>query len=525
MQPTQLVPQWEADPQVQLDFRAALQSCGPRAKHLSQILADHEAVACHIWSLNLETKFFLVMLSAKDDDLLRQLGSRHGFPRGFPILWQPGQRLHFCGFYPKFGNDDATKTISACGADSLSFTVKWSGFLFCLLAFNHEGKYYWLTTSKNSGNCSSSRLLDFTGIAGDVIRSELGGNLADVIRILADEQTYVCGELLSRADQSHGYGYRKDAAIVTCVGAFDNQYTTNCSDDSLLQHFSYDAMRSFAKRCCLRCVHNIEVPKHMVRSLIHEMESCRDFLTVSQTESLLSRFGLPTAQLQEHRELINSETIEGVIWKCNFQDKPSERVKWKLPRYTFVTMLLRKAHRDGLHGHELFEKAHCLAKRWCHTPEGIEYYAAFGMLAGMALGQFAKSEDVSPWICAAELVSALDYDEVLHKGRELVSESRRGTDNVVDVLKHSSLGIAVVTLCSAGKRMQLLARLDRSTHKEDQFTLRIGEVEAEVKAHRDKETGLDVPDKIFLAWGRKVEKLTPCTVAQIVASLEAALID
>merc|ERR1712194_75548 len=137
---------------------------------------------------------------------------------------------------------------------------------------------------------------------------------------------------------------------------------------------------------------------------------------------------------------------------------------------------------------------------------------------------FAKSEDVSPWICAALLVSVLDYDEVLHKGRELVSESRRGTGNVVDVLKHSSLGIAVVTLCSADKRVQLLARLDESTHKENHFTLQIGEVEAELKPHRDKETGLDVPDKIFLAWGRKVEEITPCTVAMIVASLEALLI-
>merc|ERR1719272_2181558 len=134
------------------------------------------------------------------------------------------------------------------------------------------------------------------------------------------------------------------------------------------------------------------------------------------------------------------------------------------------------------------------------------------MIASVASRQFENHGDVSPWIRAAELVSALDFDEVLRQGRELSSECRRGTENVVDVMKHSSMGIAVVTLCSADKRAQLLAQLDQSTQTHDQFRLQIGQVVAEVKAHRDKETGLDAPEKIFLAWGRKVEKNTPCTV-------------
>merc|ERR1711924_225348 len=81
-----------------------------------------------------------------------------------------------------------------------------------------------------------------------------------------------------------------------------------------------------------------------------------------------------------------------------------------------------------------------------------------------------------------------DYEEVLHQGQDLISASRRGTGNVVDVMKHSSLGIAVVTLCSADKRVQLLSQLDKSSQTEGQFTLQIGGVVAEVKAHKDKET-------------------------------------
>ena len=307
---TRLLPRWEDDPGLKARFRQALwDSGGPRARRLHGLLQCHENLRVFVWSLDLKD-FYVVMITSKDTELLRNLGEDHGFPRGYPIIWQATQRLHLCGFYPKFKNDAEYRSISTDGVSRLSLAIKWSGFLFALLAFSHEGRYYWLVTSKNSANCSQSYLEDFIQLAADVISADLGEALPSTIQFLADGRTYLCGECLSMSDQGHGYAYHKDGVVITCAGKYDNQFNPDDVDASLLLHLPPCETRSVAKRCGFRCVQQLEVPSGKVQRIVAELEASRDFLNSKTTMRLLARYGMPVEQFREHSELVDSDTLE-----------------------------------------------------------------------------------------------------------------------------------------------------------------------------------------------------------------------
>ena len=453
---TRLLPVWNEDAGLKVQFRQALwDSGGARARRLHGLLQCHEGLRVHLWSLNL-ADFFIVMITSKDTELLRNLGEDHCFPRGYPVIWQPGQRLHLCGFYPKFKNDAEYRSISTEGVSRLSLTIKWSGFLFALLAFSHENNYYWVVTSKNSANCVQSPLEDFTQLAADVIASELGDTLPFAIKLLADRKTYLCGECLSMSDQGHGYSYHKDAAMITCAGKYDNQYRAEQDDASLLLHLPLSEMRTLAQECGFRCVQQLEVPSSKVQRIVDELEAMRDFLTLKTTMRLLARYGLPVEQFREHADIIDSDTLEGLVMHYHYSGKPSLRVKWKLPRYTFVTTLLRPVRKNGISSSRLVDKSASMAKSWCRTQEGCDYFTCFGVLAGELVKDLPGGTLVAPWISAAEEVLALEHGELLRRGRQVIERTRdqvsaalTKSKHILHVQKHDSIGCALVTFTSS----------------------------------------------------------------------------
>ena len=44
------------------------------------------------------------MVQCYNDSTLLALGNKQ-FPRGFPVIYIPGQKIKTYGFYPKFDND------------------------------------------------------------------------------------------------------------------------------------------------------------------------------------------------------------------------------------------------------------------------------------------------------------------------------------------------------------------------------------------------------------------------------------
>lgn len=519
--PTRLIPEWVDDPDLKGEFLDALSSCGgARGNLLAEILTANKDLRVWTWTLGLDD-IYLIIITSKKTDLLRDLGETHNFPRGYPIIWKPGCKLNLFGFYPKFKNDEMYKASPTDGVKRLLLSIKWSGFLFSILPFCHQGRYYWVVTSKNSGNCRDSDLDDFTQIASDVIEAEMGKLLPNAIKELADNRLYLCGECMSVCDQGHGYGYLKDAIRVTCAGHYDNQYvpeTPNC--DALLMHLPADAISEICEKLGFPCVRNVEVPASKVNTFMAEMERSRDFLTASSLTQLLSRHELPVEQMNEHLDIVNSDTLEGLVMQFQYHSKPPLRIKWKLPRYTLVTMLLRPVRKDAITGRNLVDMCTSTAKRWCRTPAACEYYTMVGMLAGTLVKELPSGQVVAPWITAANQIFAMEHAEVLRCGQALIADVQKSEQaalvtarHVLGVQKHDSMGCAVVTLATSNDRQQLLAygsKIDLNPN-----------VQADVKQHFDKGTKELCPDRVFLAWGRRQELNFPISIETIITVLES----
>ena len=64
------------------------------------------------------------------------LGKKYGFPRGFPIIWQPNKALNMYGFYPKFKNDEMCENafnkseLDGCIEINFNFSVFYEKSLY-----------------------------------------------------------------------------------------------------------------------------------------------------------------------------------------------------------------------------------------------------------------------------------------------------------------------------------------------------------------------------------------------------------
>lgn len=81
----------------------------------------------------------------------------------------------------------------------------------------------------------------------------------------------------------------------------------------------------------------------------------------------------------------------------------------------------------------------------------------------------------------------------------------------LSVKKHATMGCAVVKLCDPAARPAMLALGS---------DLIVGEVRVKLQPQVDKTTQEEVPDELFAAWGRKVEKESPLAVAELLLALE-----
>lgn len=89
------------------------------------------------------------------------------------------------------------------------------------------------------------------------------------------------------------------------------------------------------------------------------------------------------------------------------------------------------------------------------------------------------------------------------------------------VHKHSGMGIAIVSVQSASIREAVFRLLEtRSSCKDGQVQLCIGDVQAELKRHLDKRTNQEVVTDIFVAWGRQQEKDCPLAAESIATTFD-----
>ena len=137
--------------------------------NLSEILTRTNHIDIKFHEMVGHDGVYIVFITCHLDRMLIDLAEKYDFPRGFPILWIPKKVIKFFGFYPKFKNDErqSPENIEEFKEiESINISLKISGFLGLLIAFELEGKIFWTATSKNSCSNDSSFVID----AGDIFR-------------------------------------------------------------------------------------------------------------------------------------------------------------------------------------------------------------------------------------------------------------------------------------------------------------------------------------------------------------------
>ena len=172
--------------------------------------------------------YFLIIISSHQDNLLIKLGNEYGFPRGFPIIWQPNKLINMYGFYPKFNNDSIKEDEFNKGeldnSIEINFNFKYSGFLGQVITFTIDGINYWTTCGKNSTNYK------YSDIVYELIKQKMTPRL---LNLLCAENIHFCGETISRYDQKHGAKTINEGLITTLVAK--GHWLLKKEDDEIIQ--------------------------------------------------------------------------------------------------------------------------------------------------------------------------------------------------------------------------------------------------------------------------------------------------
>jgi hypothetical protein len=282
---------------------------------------------------------FLVLVVSHTDELSNKLGKEFNFPRGFPIVWnQLTGSIKTYGFYPKFENDEdeddddemAAKLFRSC--KSIRLNYKYSGYLGQVFAFQHNGIYYWSACAKNSACANKPEEFNFSA---DIARIVAPKMTFELVKHMADTNTFFCGEVMSKADSNHGAKVHSEALVITMVG-------TSC-DGTFRTIWPQDQVFDFAIRFNLDVDDVFTVNKN-IYDFGRELRIERSQITLTGFVDFINR-------MTEHCNIIVrrgtirhcdilGERLEGVIMKLEMPEGTGI-VKYKFPFYTIVTMLIR----------------------------------------------------------------------------------------------------------------------------------------------------------------------------------------
>ena len=330
----------------------------------------------------LGSNLYLVMVRGNFDRILVELGRKHGFPRGFPILWSPKKLTRYFGFLPKFSNDirkQEADNLSNMNIKSVSFFKKWSGFLGQLLVFSFENQNYWTVCSKNSANPDLYFVQEGRKLFEPYITESL-------VQDMVARKFHICAEMMSHGDQVHGARVLKETPIVTVIG---EQVATK-SNTAFVSFLSHEEVVKFCVQHNLPCDSATSIHgERDCRAFFHELSKTRDFMNDEKFENLLGSISSSSLSgTVTHREVLGN-VLEGVVFKIEFSNGKVETQKYKFPGYTIRTMLLRtemegfgdRDRKPFCISHVLKKKARRFVNHWCVSPSGREFWYKKGLEA------------------------------------------------------------------------------------------------------------------------------------------------
>jgi hypothetical protein len=311
-----------------------------------------------------DIKCYLVIITGVNDEVLKKVGKKYGFPRGFPIIWIPNKLLNMYGFYPKFENDkrkeDELNREAFKDASEMKFNFKYSGFLGQVISFELNGNYYWTTCAKNS-SCN-----DYSRNIARLIESSMTDKL---LCIMTKEHIHFCGETMSYDDQVHGARVLDEKLVVTLVAKghslekikISNSKNSslhshtrtviqeNCALTSFIEPFNQEEMHNFCMTYNLSVDKIFKITSYAcIINFMLGLNDIRNFITLDLFMEYLDNFRSNNPENCSFEngnishESVLGNILEGLIIKVNkTENKDPVTIKYKFPFYTSRTMLLR----------------------------------------------------------------------------------------------------------------------------------------------------------------------------------------
>ena len=325
-----------SDPSMQGQFLSECKKFGGIAECLRGILTTSKYkkdIKCHIYESTISPSTYLVMIHLKNDYTAIELAQKYNFPRGFPIIWIPGEVMYLYGFHPKFSNDQ--KQIDNVeefqDADKLHVMLKFSGFLAQFIVWMTEGKLYWTVTSKNAVDN------EFTIYAHGILSEWITERH---IQQFHKDSIYFCGEAMSQNDQTHGARVLKEGFITTCVGNFIRlEATGNSPVSKFLSILGHDKMYQYCTTQGLPVSDILTIKgQENIMKFAKQLALCRDFISMKSFRDMT--VDIPCLKGTIDHEDILGDILEGlVIWI--YKGDVSKTIKYKFPVYTTRTFGLR----------------------------------------------------------------------------------------------------------------------------------------------------------------------------------------
>ena len=349
---------------------------------LDEILTKSNHMDIKIHEMLEHSGVFMVFITCHLDRILIDLAEKYDFPRGFPILWIPDKVIKFFGFYPKFKNDErqSPEDIEQFKEiESIQISLKISGFLGLLIAFELDGEIFWTATSKNSCSDDSSFVKDAADIFGPYVTPEL-------LQEMCLGNITICAEILSQNDQKHGYVVRRNLPVITAISSGTvidirpiEQAEAAVSVIERIPRFltfmSPPEMFSFCDRFNLPhfSSYSTMTQETSMRFMVSLGER-RDMMDFTLFSELMSLFDTIVEGNINYFECIG-EILEGLVMHITRKDGSTVTKKYKFPRYTIRTFVLRDIE-TGKSSIDYF------LDNWVVSSDGKQYWRAmfFGYL-------------------------------------------------------------------------------------------------------------------------------------------------
>lgn len=348
---------------------------------LDKLLTTHKKALRIVFHKAIDTPdVYLVMVVGHHDQILIQLANSCSFPRGFPILWIPGTRMQYFGFYPKFENDDRQTPDDQTefnNIQSIHFFKKWSGFLGQLMFFTINNQKYWTVTSKNSAGKDSPFIEDGKRLFEPFINQNL-------IDHMIDNNLHICAEVMSQRDQVHGSRVSKESPIITSIGKgciFNLQNPQqNIYGTKFVEFLDHINLVKLCVKFGLPCDSAIIINNGAL-DFIKKLSSRRDFMTDSELQNLISEC---STNITIHKgTVVHSDILgnclEGLVLKIIHTNGSVTVKKYKFPYYTIRTMLFRTQFQNFAFSQTLKREAKRFSEHWCVTDKGTNYWYNFGL--------------------------------------------------------------------------------------------------------------------------------------------------